>query len=252
MTRADVFQLIFEVFMGLGTLVGIVVVAYIMYNAYAYRDRDKDEDPAPESRPTMGELPVGGKGGKKLFLSFGLSAIIVVSLIIWTYGMLLYVEDGPSELGGVDEPQVENQEQVDEYLQLQVEAQTFNFIYNYNYQNSSVDNKLDTLIVPANEPVAVNVTSRDVWHTWGVPQQRVKADAIPGEYENTWFEADEPGRYETAVSSPDELESYLAAQEESDNGNDSGDGNGDDSNGDDGDDSSDEDGQNNESGGDDQ
>lgn len=37
-TPAAVFERIFTVFLGLGTLVGIVVVAYTLYNAYAYRD----------------------------------------------------------------------------------------------------------------------------------------------------------------------------------------------------------------------
>jgi len=47
-TRVDVFENIFVVFLGLRTLVGIVVVAYTLYNAYKYRDTgeaaEKDED----------------------------------------------------------------------------------------------------------------------------------------------------------------------------------------------------------------
>ncbi len=94
-TRVDVFEMIFLVFLGLGTLVGAVVIAYTLYNAYKYRDEGETSD--GDDVPTLGELPTGGKGGKKLFVSFGLSAIIVISLIIWTYGWLLYVEDGPQE-----------------------------------------------------------------------------------------------------------------------------------------------------------
>lgn len=185
-TRVDVFELIFLVFLGLGTLVGIVVVSYIMYNAYKYRDVTDADDPYADNRPVLGELPVGGQGGKKLFLSFGLSAIIVVSLIIWTYGMLLYVEDGPDELEG------------DDHVQIDVEAEAFSFGYEYDYQGSEFS-MFNELVIPANEPVEVTVTSSDVWHTFGISQERVKADAIPGEYDETWFEAEETGTFENAV-----------------------------------------------------
>ncbi|MFC3958701.1 copper oxidase [Halovivax cerinus] len=199
MTQADVFELIFQVFLGLGTLVGIVVVLYIMYNAYAYKDEDGVADPKADSRPTVGELPVGGKGGKKLFLSFGLSAIIVLSLIIWTYGMLLFVEQGPGGIGQGGDVQVQNQEEVDEYVDLQVYASAFSFSYNHEYQGNTVENEFDQLVVPADVPVSVNATSRDVWHTFGISEFRVKADAIPGENSHTWFEAEEPGYYDTGV-----------------------------------------------------
>ncbi|WP_247729029.1 cytochrome c oxidase subunit II [Halovivax limisalsi] len=185
-TRADVFELIFLVFLGLGTIVGIVVVSYIMYNAYKYRDAEHIEDPTPEKRPVLGELPVGGQGGRKLFLSFIVSAIIVVSLIIWTYSWLLYVEEGPDQLD--DENAVE----------IDVEASAFTFLYNYDYLDTEYTTA-QNLVVPADRPVQVNVTSNDVWHTFGIPRERVKADALPGEYDVTWFEPSEPGYYENAV-----------------------------------------------------
>ncbi|WP_394328083.1 cytochrome c oxidase subunit II [Halostagnicola kamekurae] len=179
MTRVDVFEEIFLVFLALGTLVGVLVVAYTLYNAYKYRDTgDRTDD---ENLPALGELPTGGGSGKKLFVSFALSAAVVIALIAWTYGMLLYVEDGPDEL---DEDSV----------QVDVQGQTFSWTYQY-------ENGLEPgqLVVPAGEPVSLNVTSIDVWHTFGISQERVKADAIPGEHDETWFTADEAGTYEGAI-----------------------------------------------------
>jgi len=199
MTRGDVFELIFQVFLGLGTLVGIVVVLYIMYNAYIYRDDEAVDDPKADSRPEVGELPVGGTGGKKLFMSFILSAIIVISLIVWTYGMLLYVEDGPGGIGQGGDIQVQNEEEVDQYHDLTVRASAFSFQYEHNYQGEGGGTQGNELVIPADVPIATNVTGTDVWHTFGISEFRVKADAIPGEYENTWFEADETGIYDTGV-----------------------------------------------------
>ena len=187
-TRVDVFEEIFMVFLGLGALVGVIVIAYILYNAYKYRDDGTAADGG--DAPTLGELPTGGKGGKKLFLSFGLSAIIVLSLIVWTYGMLLYVEDGP-------EDDIDNIE-----YEVEVEGSGFAWFFEYaeidgvEYDEDERIQSAATMTIPAGEPVAINVTAGDVWHTFGVPEQRVKADAIPGEHDLTWFEVDEPGEYE--------------------------------------------------------
>jgi cytochrome c oxidase subunit 2 len=55
---------------------------------------------------------------------------------------------------------------------------------------------VDTLRVPANRPVRLLITSRDVIHSFFVPALRIKMDALPGRYTQTWFSADRPGRYE--------------------------------------------------------
>src|SRR6056297_3021582 len=94
-TRVDVFAQIYWVFLALGTLVGVVVIGYMLYNAWKYRD-DGPRNESTVDRPQLGEIPEGGGKGRKLFISFSLSAIIVVSLIVWTYAMLLYVEQGTS------------------------------------------------------------------------------------------------------------------------------------------------------------
>jgi cytochrome c oxidase subunit 2 len=57
-------------------------------------------------------------------------------------------------------------------------------------------NALDVLRVPAGRPVRLLITSRDVIHSFYVPALRVKQDALPGRYTQTWFNADRPGRYE--------------------------------------------------------
>jgi cytochrome c oxidase subunit 2 len=55
---------------------------------------------------------------------------------------------------------------------------------------------IDVLRVPAGRPVRLLITSRDVIHSFYLPALRVKMDALPGRYTQTWFTADRPGRYE--------------------------------------------------------
>jgi len=177
-TRSEVFNQIYEVFLILGTVVGIVVIAYMLYNAYIYRDHD-DREPIPEAkRPSVGELPEGGGGGRKLLLSFVVSTVIVVSLIFWTYGTLLFVES----TAAADSEDV---------MEVEVVGQQFG--WQFTYENGTTS---DTLRVPANQTVRLRVTSADVFHNFGIPAQRVKTDAIPGQYTNTWFRATETGTYQ--------------------------------------------------------
>jgi cytochrome c oxidase subunit 2 len=55
-------------------------------------------------------------------------------------------------------------------------------------------NATDVLRVPAGRPVRLLLTSRDVIHSFYVPALRLKQDALPGRYTQTWFNAD-AGRY---------------------------------------------------------
>lgn len=56
-------------------------------------------------------------------------------------------------------------------------------------------NGVNVLRVPANRPVRLLMTSRDVIHSFFVPAFRIKQDILPGRYTETWFEATTPGRY---------------------------------------------------------
>lgn len=52
------------------------------------------------------------------------------------------------------------------------------------------------LYVPAGRPVKLIMTSRDVIHSFFVPDFRVKYDVVPGRFTTLWFEAKEPGTYQ--------------------------------------------------------
>ncbi|MFB6206754.1 MAG: cytochrome c oxidase subunit II [Haloglomus sp.] len=184
-TRSEVFSRIYTVFLVLGTLVGIVVLGYMLWNAYKYREGGEHAAEGDDERPSLGEVPTGGGKGKKLFLSFALSAIIVISLILWTYGTLLYVEasPGPNDEVAQGDP-----------VEIKVIGHQFywEFVYPNGYSTA------ETMRVPANREIELTVTSADVFHNFGIPELRVKADAIPGHTTDSWFVAPETGNYTAA------------------------------------------------------
>ena len=57
-------------------------------------------------------------------------------------------------------------------------------------------NSVGVLHVPANRPVRLLMTSRDVIHSFYVPAFRLKQDVLPNRYTETWFQATQPGRYQ--------------------------------------------------------
>ena len=55
---------------------------------------------------------------------------------------------------------------------------------------------LRDLYVPVGRPVRLIMTSRDVIHSFFVPQFRIKQDVLPGRSTFAWFEAVRPGAYD--------------------------------------------------------
>ena len=53
---------------------------------------------------------------------------------------------------------------------------------------------LNDLKVPKGKPVRVVLSSKDVLHSFFIPEFRVKHDAVPGAYNTVWFEATELGK----------------------------------------------------------
>jgi cytochrome c oxidase subunit 2 len=51
------------------------------------------------------------------------------------------------------------------------------------------------LVVPVDTAVVLNVTSTDVLHTWWVPALGGQVQASPGDVSQTWFKAEQEGRY---------------------------------------------------------
>ena len=59
---------------------------------------------------------------------------------------------------------------------------------------------INQLNLPINKPVIVHLSSKDVIHSFGLPEMRVKQDAIPGMVHNLWFTPTMTGEWEIACS----------------------------------------------------
>jgi cytochrome c oxidase subunit 2 len=90
-------------------------------------------------------------------------------------------------------------------FEIQVTAKQFNWEVVYPGADrkfgTSDDVQFDNDIhVPVNKVVRVHLGSKDVIHSFFLPNLRLRQDAVPGRNILVWFEATKPGKYEIACS----------------------------------------------------
>jgi cytochrome c oxidase subunit 2 len=86
-------------------------------------------------------------------------------------------------------------------IQVRVTAKQFNWEILYPGPDGRFDTEDDLqleneLHVPVNRVVRVHLRSKDVIHSFFLPNLRLKQDCVPGREIHAWFEATKPGRYE--------------------------------------------------------
>jgi cytochrome c oxidase subunit 2 len=86
-------------------------------------------------------------------------------------------------------------------FEIQVEAKQFNWEIAYPGPDGKLDTPDDVHMdndfhVPVNKVVRVRLKSKDVIHSFFVPNFRLKQDAVPGHSIPVWFKATKPGKYE--------------------------------------------------------
>jgi cytochrome c oxidase subunit 2 len=113
------------------------------------------------------------------------------------------------------------------HLTVRVEAHQFYWEYRYPGGETTVN----TLYLPVDEPVELQLTGMDVIHSWWVPALTGKMDAIPGRINSLRFVPEATGNFEgkcaelcgvehafmpttVTVLNQDEYQSMLASQQE--------------------------------------
>ncbi len=55
--------------------------------------------------------------------------------------------------------------------------------------------EINALHIPVGQPIQLTMISQDVFHSFSIPDFRVKREVIPGRYSTVWFQATDPGTY---------------------------------------------------------
>lgn len=121
-----------------------------------------------------------GEGLKWIYYGVGLSSLVLFGSLVWTVEVLAKVNSPGSD------------------TVLTVEVTGRQWWWQVRYLDDDPQKVFVTaneIHIPVGRPVRVKLVGADVIHSFWVPKLSGKTDAIPGQTNQTWLEADRPGRY---------------------------------------------------------
>ncbi|MGD8427307.1 MAG: cytochrome c oxidase subunit II [Balneolaceae bacterium] len=178
-----------------GLVLTVGLIAVIIYFVYKYRRKSEDE-----VTPVITH-------NNTLEITWSVIPLIFV-LVIFGWGYKVFVEQ---------------QTVPDDAYEIHVTAQQWS--WQFNYANGA--RSMQELHVPAGRPIKLVMSSRDVIHSFYVPDFRLKQDVLPNRYTVMWFNAPKPGKSNLfcaeycgdghskmlgtiVVQKPEEFETWLA------------------------------------------
>jgi len=161
-------------------------------------------------RARKGAVPAQIRGNTRLEIGWTVgAAVILVIIAIVTFIQLGDIRNAPStdQTAGLQLPEQPTPGETDtpdnsafpkngRSLRVQVNGQQY--VWRYTYPDDTPENNQDnafdyeTMVVPTDTTVTLEIKAQDVAHSWWIPKLGGKFDAIPGHTNYTWFKV--PGK----------------------------------------------------------
>ena len=159
---AATYQSLFNLYLIFAIIAGTITIGCLILFPILYRRRGTDEEPRTEKKE-RGNLKVIG---------------LVIVLMIATLSTTAYASFTVKDFY-LRHPDCKTA--------ICVQVEGFQWAWNFTYPNGK--NVVGLLRVPQDTPVVLNVTSRDVFHSFAIQGLRIKTDAILGRHNVIWFSA---------------------------------------------------------------
>ena len=155
-----------------GFIVFVLVEAALIYAIFKFRVKNESD------------IPVQTHGNHTLEIIWtAIPAVLLIILMVPTIQTLFYMYEAPK----TTKPEHT------------LEAIGHQWWFEFRYPDPSNPEKeivtANEVYIPVGYPVAINLESVDVIHSFWVPKLAGKTDMVPSEGNFMWFEADEPGEY---------------------------------------------------------
>jgi cytochrome c oxidase subunit II len=157
----------------LAGVVGLIVFSVLGYSLVRFRDRGQEMPEQSHGKPAL-----------EITLTI-IPALILLVVGIPTVNTIFELADDS-----------------DATCVVNVTGQQWWWEYDYPVQEGCVDGGITQpivtsgqLVIPTNVPILLQITSRDVIHSFWIPRLNGKRDAVPGRVQPLRMEADEPGIY---------------------------------------------------------
>lgn len=164
-------------------LVLVLVAAAIITAAIRFRDKGGP----PKGDAVIGwstdKMPVQLGGNNAIEFTWTVvPAFILMLIFVLTAIQMPYLRDRPSQAADA----------------LKITVVGRQWAWSFEYPNPGSTKKLTTfgeMIIPVGEVVGLDITSKDVIHSWSIPRLSGRLDAVPGQTNSTWVRADAIGTY---------------------------------------------------------
>lgn len=172
------FNFLFSWYIIFGTGAAVVVISLLVVFMVRYRHK-KGQGPPPVHKT---------EGWKIVLVTVLISLTVLTAAEYQTFAAFGNIEI-PSQCSQVPSPCVT------------IHLVAFQWGWNFTYPDGkfAVSTQNQPLTVPAGKIVIVNITSKDVFHSFGIPMLAVKEDAIPGKVNQLWFLIPDVGTYNDAI-----------------------------------------------------
>jgi cytochrome c oxidase subunit 2 len=164
---------LFYYFSILGTIIGAIVISFLVTAALKYRYTSGKQD--PKDAPKPGTFPKDRGHLKYLFMLSFITLTIISTLVIGSFGAFHLLTTPPDK--GLD-----------------IEVTGFQWAWGFKYPNGV--QTVSQLVIPVNQTIVFHVTSSDVKHKFGIPYFKTSTDAIPGQVGEIWIKATSTGDYD--------------------------------------------------------
>lgn len=156
----------------LSILVVLVIAVSVALGLYLRTRTPHDpRDIAPERAP---------RGLRWILVGTGGSIVVLAVFVGWTFATMAGIVEPPRPVG------------------ITVDVVAAQWWWQFTYESQGGSPGLVTaneLHIPVGIPVRLRITSSDVIHSFWVPALGGKTDAIPGQVNETWLDANKPGTY---------------------------------------------------------
>jgi cytochrome c oxidase subunit 2 len=229
--NANDIDTLYKIVMYIGIVIFFLVEGLLLYSIIKFRRRRGGPEPAM----------VHGNTPLEVGWTIGAAAIVAVIAAI-TFVYLPKIKNpvnssasGLQQLAGIKFASLEQPNPPNgKALRINVVGQQY--IWRYDYISARprlTENRpvfaYESMVVPTNTTVVLQINSSDVAHSWWIPKLGGKADAIPGHNNYTWFKISKPGVYKGQCAelcgnnhadmlaqvhavSPDQFRAWLSAQ----------------------------------------
>lgn len=164
----------FLIWFSFGLMMIVLIVVFILFIRFVWKYR--------ETEINKDSLPKDVKGNKKLEITWTTLAVLLLAVLAVPTISITYNQSAV----------LSSEDEAEEAVKVDVTGEQF--FWTFTYENGK--ETINKLVIPANKTIEFHLISKDVIHSFWIPQLAGKTDVLPGKELVYEIEDAEEGTYE--------------------------------------------------------